>query len=215
MTRPSSADLEAARAQTQSVYESNASGWDRHRHKILIERDWFDRFFRRLPAGGSILDLGCGAGDPLAGYILENGFKLTGLDYSLPMLDLARQRYPAATWMQGDMRSLRFDHTFDGVFSWDGSFHLTRDEQRQLLTDLALLVNPGGALMLTVGHADGEVLGIVEGKHVYHSSLDPGEYRDRLEALGFHDIVFVAEDPACDGHSVLLASKPSETATNA
>ena len=211
MTSPRSSELASAREATQAVYTRRAEGWDRHRHKSLIERAWFDRFFARLPQGGSILDLGCGAGEPLAAYVLDSGFELTGLDYSAPMLELARQRYPAAAWVQGDMRSLPFDQAFDGIFSWDGSFHLARDEQRQLLTDLALLVKPGGALMLTVGHEDGEVLGVVEGERVYHSSLDPDEYRERLDTLGFTDIVFVAEDPECDFHSVLLASKPPQS----
>ena len=209
MKRPDASELAAARQRTQSVYQSQAAGWDRHRHKSLIERTWFDRFLDRLPRGGHVLDLGCGAGEPLAGYVLGKGFALTGVDYSAAMLDLARQRYPAATWIECDMRALSFTRSFDGIFSWDGSFHLSRDEQRQLLTNLAGLLAPGGALMLTVGHEEGEVLGVVEGERVYHSSLDPGEYRERLAALGFTDIVFVAEDPECDRHSVLLASRPA------
>ncbi len=207
MTAPRESEFVAARNETRAVYERQASGWDRHRHKHLIERAWFDRFFARLPAAGTVLDLGCGAGEPLAGYVLANGFELTGLDYSAPMLAMARQRYPGALWVEGDMRAPPFEHGFDGIFSWDGSFHLTRDEQRELLVEVARLLNPGGALMLTVGHEDGEVLGVVEGERVYHSSLAPDEYRERLDALGFTDIVFVAEDPDCDMHSVLLASK--------
>ena len=209
MKRPDAPELAAARQRTQSVYENQAAGWDRHRHKSLIERRWFDRFLDRLRPGGHVLDLGCGAGEPLAGYVLGKGFELTGVDYSAAMLDLARQRYPAATWIEGDMRALSLAGSFDGIFSWDGSFHLSRDEQRQLLTNLAGLLAPGGALMLPVGHEEGEVLGVVEGERVYHSSLDPGEYRERLAALGFTDIVFVAEDPECDRHSVLLASRPA------
>jgi SAM-dependent methyltransferase len=191
------------------VYERQAAGWDRHRHKNLIERDWFDRFFARIVPGGPILDFGCGAGEPLAGHVLSNGFDLTGIDYSAPMLELAQERYPDAEWIHGDMREARslLHRHFDGIFSWDGTFHLAQDDQRQLLVDIASLLNPGGALMLTVGHEEGEVLGVVEGEQVYHSSLAPDEYADRLEALGFLDIEFVAEDPDCDMHSVLLASK--------
>lgn len=202
MTGPSEDDLAEARERTRAVYERQAHGWDRHRHKILIERDWFDRFFARVTPGGPILDLGCGAGDPLAGYILSNGFDLTGIDYSAPMLELARQRYPEAEWIHGDMRELDalLHRHFDGIFSWDGSFHLTRDDQRQLLVDISARLKPGGALMLTTGASNGEVLGVVEGEYVYHSSLAPDEYVDRLEALGFIDIDFVAEDPDCDLH---------------
>ncbi len=202
-------EFSEALANTRSVYERHAEGWDRHRHKILIERAWFDRFFTRIAPGGPVLDLGCGAGDPLAGYILSNGFDLTGIDYSAPMLELARDRYPEAEWIHGDMRkasSLLHRH-FDGIFSWDGSFHLTQDDQRQLLVDISAILRPGGALMLTTGASNSEVLGVVEGESVYHSSLSPDEYVDRLDALGFIDIEFVAEDPDCDMHSVLLATR--------
>lgn len=209
MTSPSEAEFASARERTKAVYERQAAGWDRHRHKSLIERAWFDRFFARIVPGGPVLDLGCGAGEPLAGYALSNGFDLTGIDYSAPMLELARERYPEAEWIHGDMREARslLHRHFDGIFSWDGSFHLTQDDQRQLLVDLGALLRPGGALMLTVGSSESEVLGVVEGEHVFHSSLAPDEYADRLEALGFFDIEFVAEDPDCDMHSVLLASK--------
>lgn len=209
MTVASESELAAARDETRAVYERQAGGWDQHRHKSLIERDWFDRFFARVAPGGPVLDLGCGAGEPLAGYVLSNGFDLTGIDYAASMLELARERYPEAEWIHGDIReapSLLHRH-FDGIFSWDGSFHLGQDDQRRLLVDIASLLKPGGALMLTVGHEEGEVLGVVEGEAVYHSSLAPDEYMDRLEALAFIDIEFVAEDPDCDMHSVLLATK--------
>ena len=150
---PSEKDLQNARAQTRHTYERHAAGWDRRRHKGLIERHWFDRFFARVRPAGCILDLGCGAGKPLAEFILKTGFDLTGIDYSAPMLELARTRYPTAEWIHGDMRDMRslLHRHFDGVFSWDGAFHLTREEQRQLLVDIAAQLRPGGALMMTVG----------------------------------------------------------------
>jgi SAM-dependent methyltransferase len=208
-TPPTDEELRDARAQTRSVYERHAADWDTHRHKHLIEQSWFDRFFARLRPAGCILDLGCGAGKPLAELVLKSGFDLTGIDYSAPMLDLARTRYPTAEWIHGDMRDMRslLHRHFDGIFSWNGTFHLTREEQRQLLIDIAAQLNPGGTLMLTVGSRDGEVIGVVEGEFVYHSSLAPEEYAERLEVLGFYNIDFVAEDPDCDLHSVVLATR--------
>ncbi len=205
--RPSADDLARARADTRAIYERQADGWDRHRPKGLHEQAWFNRFLASVRPGGAVLDLGCGAGDPLGGYIIDRGYRLTGLDYSAPMLELARARYPDAEWIQGDMRRLSFETGFDGVVSWDGSFHLSRDEQRQLLSEVASLLNPGGALMLTIGASDGEVLGVVEGEYVYHASLAPEEYGSRLTEVGFTDVSIVLEDADCDMHSVVLASK--------
>jgi SAM-dependent methyltransferase len=208
-SRPTDDELQRVKAQTRQVYERHAAGWDLQRRKQLVERNWFERFFARLRPAGCILDLGCGAGKPIAEWVLKSGFDLTGIDYSAPMLELARTRYPTAEWIHGDMRDMRslLHRHFDGIFSWDGSFHLTREEQRQLLVDIAAQLKPGGTLMMTVGPQDGVEIGVVEGESVYHASLAPEEYTERLEVLGFYAIDFVAEDPDCDRHSVVLATR--------
>ncbi len=63
----------------------------------------------------------------------------------------------------------------------------------------------GGALLLTVGHKAGEVLGMVEGEKVYHSSLSPQEYKHILGSGGFQDVDLAIKDKDCD-RTVLLAS---------
>ena len=199
--------IEDARADTQKVYERNAANWDSHRSQSLFERSWLDRFSVRVKPGGQLLDLGCGTGDPIARHFLKAGFQVTGVDYAGPMIEIARQRFPAAQWHVGDIRSLKLNRFFHGVYSWDGSFHLSANEQRNFLKSMTSLVHPGGAIMLTVGPAEGEVFGTVEGEQVYHASLSPEEYRCRLEDAGFGDIEFTAEDPECAGHSVILATR--------
>lgn len=198
-----------AKSQMQAVYERRAGQWDRGRNRQLIEKAWLDRFLARLRPGGRLLELGCGAGEPVGRYFLDQGFELTGLDYAQAMIDIAAARLPQARWLVQDMRALQLDQTFDGVCSWDGFFHLSVAEQRLLLPRLESLVAPGGAVILTVGPAHGEVLGTVAGESVYHASLSPEEYRQRLLGAGFDQIEFVAEDASCGGRSVLLASRLS------
>lgn len=204
---PDKSALDAARAQMKRVYETKAQGWDRRRPRALHERAWLERFRARLPEGGGVLDIGCGAGEPVARYLREAGYSVTGVDYSAPMIELAKARLPDARWIVGDMRALALGETFDGVIGWDSFFHLTMEEQRAALPLLAAHLAAGGALLLTVGPEAGETTGMVEGEAVYHGSLDFEEYREILAREGFRDIVFAAEDPDCDFHSVLLASK--------
>ncbi len=52
---------------------------------------------------GSVLDVGCGAGD--LAELLE-GWEYTGLDASPDMIALARHRYPHARFLQADAREL-------------------------------------------------------------------------------------------------------------
>ncbi len=199
--------LDLAKAQTKEVYERQAAVWDTQRPRRLYERPWLDRFLNGLPEERArLLDLGCGAGDPLAGYFLSKGHEILGVDYSQAMIDLAKARFPNAEWLVQDMRALRLEGDFDGVYSWDGSFHLTQDEQRALIPALAARIRPGGAMMMTVGTGDGEVTGTVGGETVYHASLSPDEYRALLSLAGFDEIIFTPEDKNCAGRSILLAT---------
>ena len=205
MVAPSTLDL--AYRETLDIYARQAKGWDTHRHRIFFEKPWLDRLVGSTSRSLSFLDLGCGAGDPISTYLARQGHDLTGVDGAEPMLVLARERCPTARFIHADMREYSPDQRFDRILSWDGSFHLTQDEQRTLLTKLPGWLNPGGALLLTIGHEAGEVTGTVEGETVYHSSLAPEEYRERLEAAGMVVEALVLEDPKTDFHSVVLARK--------
>lgn len=197
---------------TRAVYERNAAGFDRHRGRTLIERPWLNRFLALVPEGEPVLDLGCGAGEPIARYLIESGREVWGADFSAPMLAIARERFAQATWVEADMRSLDLERCFGGIVGWDSFFHLTRDEQRAVIPRLARHLSPNGALLLTVGPSDGEVAGTVEGDPVYHSSLSQDEYGRVLSEAGLEIVSFVPEDPSCDYHSVLLAAARTDSA---
>lgn len=208
-------ELHDIHRQTLDVYDQYAQGYQMHRAKVLFERAWLDRFLAVLPddgagVGAHVLDLGCGTGDPIDRYLLSQGCTVTGLDAADGMLALARDAFPDAEWLVGDMRAFDLKRDFDGVLSWDGFFHLSRREQLDALPIIAGHVREGGALMLTIGHEDGEVTGTVEGQMVYHASLAIETYTKLLKKLGFQTVDYTLEDPACDFHSVLLASNKTQ-----
>jgi SAM-dependent methyltransferase len=202
----SSRDLQAIHAQTRDIYDRIAEGYDAHRSKALFEQDWLDRFLSCLPQMPKILDVGCGAGEPIARYLVEQGCALTGVDVAPGMLSLARERFPDHRWLEADMRSLDLGSMFDGVLSWNASFHLTIQEQRDTIPLLAKHVAPAGALMFTIGPSEGEATGTVEGEPVYHASLDPEDYQSILSELGFSNIQIGLEDAKCNLHSIILAT---------
>ena len=199
-------DLSAIRRDMQGVYERQAGVWHGRRMRDLNERKWLDPFLASLPPQPRVLDLGCGSGVPLGAYLLAQGCDVTGVDYSSAMIALARENVPSGHWQVQDMRTLDLEGDFDGIVSWDAFFHLSQNEQRELLPTLGAMVRDGGALLLTVGPGSGEVTGTVGGETVYHASLSPDEYRSGLKGLGFTDIKFVPEDPDVMGRSVLLAT---------
>ena len=198
-------DLSALARATPDVYVRHAARFDAERSRQLHERAWLERFAALLPKAGAVLDLGCGAGEPIAGWLIRSGFRVTGVDVAEPMLAIARRRYPDGDWRQADMRFLDLPDRFHGIIGWNSFFHLRPDEQRGTLRRLAVHLLPRGALMLTVGPSAGEVTGTVAGEPVYHSSLAPEEYEAILAAAWLDIIRFTKEDPACDRHTVVLA----------
>lgn len=192
---------------TIETYEQQARAWAQQRASVFFEKAWLDRFIALLPAQGTVLDLGCGAGLPIAEYLIESGFALTGVDASSTMIELSRTRFPKADWVETDMRALSLPKTFDGIVAWDSFFHLTPDAQRATLPILIKHLNVGGAVLLTIGHEAGEVFGTVNGAKVYHASLEPSEYQTILMSAGFQAVEIVLRDKSCGEHSVLLASQ--------
>lgn len=193
---------------TRAIYDRQAVAYDAGRRKDLFEINWLRRVVADVPTGGPVLDLGCGAGEPIAAWLVAQGFEVTGCDFSQPMLDLFAKRLPQARAIRADMRDLSLDQQFEAIIDWGAFFHLTRAEQRHALPQIASHLTPGGRLLLTVGPGEGEVTGHVGGEEVFHASLSLPEYTDLLAQAGAEVEEFVPNDPDCRGFSVLLARRP-------
>lgn len=187
------------------LYQEGAAQWDAIRKENFIEQAWLDRFLALLPKQATILDLGCGGGDPIARYFLQKGHQICGVDASAPLLERCQQRFPHAKWHLADMRSLSLQQTFDGIIAWDSFFHLTRRSQRKMFSIFQQHSHDGTALMFTSGPDNGEAIGEFIGEPLYHASLAPDEYRQLLATHGFNVRNQVTEDPTCGGRTIWLA----------
>lgn len=103
------------------------------------------------------------------------------------------------------MRGLALGRRFDAILAWNSFFHLSPPDQRAMFLVFRAHAAPGAVLMFTSGPRAGEPIGEAGGQPVYHASLDPDEYRGLLASHAFEPIAFVAEDPACRGHTVWMA----------
>lgn len=189
------------------LYERRAADFDRERGRSLFERSWLDRFLGLIPKGSRVLDLGCGMGEPIARYVIEQGFAVTGVDSSPAMIATCERRFPTASWRVADMRGLSLSQRFDGVLAWNSFFHLRPDDQRAMFPIFAAHAAPDAALMFTSGTSEGVAMGSYHGEPLYHASLDPEEYEDLLRSNGFAVVAHVKEDAACGGHTIWLAQR--------
>jgi SAM-dependent methyltransferase len=187
-----------------NLYERHAHDFDRDRGRSLQERAWLDRFLSHVRPSGIVLDIGCGMAEPIARCIIETGFEVVGVDSSPSLIDICRVRFPASEWHVGDMRQLGLGRRFDGLLAWDSFFHLSMHDQRAMFPRFAAHARPGAPLMFTSGPLAGEAIGSWCGEPLFHASLDPSEYTERLRANGFSVLSYLAEDPDCGGHTVWL-----------
>ena len=187
------------------LYEETAALWDEVRGRVLQDREWFDGFTALLPRGSSVLDLGCGSGEPVARHLVDSGYRVTGVDSSPSLIAMCRQRMPDEEWVVGDMRTLDLSRRFDGILAWYSFFHLHFDDQRAIFRRFAAHAAPGAPLMFTSGPQHGEAIGDWQGEPLYHASLAPEEYRELLNANGFEVLSFKAGMPVGEGPSVWLA----------
>jgi SAM-dependent methyltransferase len=190
------------------LYERHAADWVKDRGRYLLEKVWLDRFLALLPSAATVLDLGCGHGEPIAGYLIGKGCRVTGVDSSPSLVGICRDRFPGQEWIVADMRSLSLDRQFDGILAWDSFFHLCHEDQERMFPIFGEHSAPNTALMFTSGgRARGEVIATYHGEPLYHASLDEAEYHSLLDRHHFRVASHVVEDPDCGSHNVWLAQK--------
>lgn len=194
------------------LYRRHAQAWARVRGRTLVERPWLDRFCDLLPDHPSVLDIGCGSGEPIARALVERSCRVMGVDASPEMIALFQRNLPDQASMVADMRRLSVGHRFQGLLAWNSFFHLSPAGQRAMFPIFRRHAAPGAVLMFTSGAGHGEAMGTFEGEPLYHASLDSDEYRRLLEGQGFEVVAHVVDDPDCGGHTIWLSRLRRETA---
>jgi SAM-dependent methyltransferase len=187
-----------------TAYDRVADYWARTRNRDLFELSALQAVLARQGAA-RVLDLGCGSGQPIAEWFLDQGCAVTGVDGSAAMIAHFRARLPHATAVHADMRVLALNDRFDVIVAWDSFFHLSKADQRAMFPLFARHAAPGARLLFTSGPAEGEAMGQVGDEPVIHASLSPAEYRSLLTQNGFETLWFRPEDPEFHRHSVWLA----------
>ncbi len=109
-------------------------------------------------AGAMILDLACGTGRHCV-ELATRGYQVVGFDLSLSMLarasDEAHDRKQKINFVQGDMRDMTFEDTFDGVFSWNTSFGFFDEEKNAaVVAKVHKALKKGGQFLLDVANRD-------------------------------------------------------------
>jgi ubiquinone/menaquinone biosynthesis C-methylase UbiE len=145
----------AGRGSQKEVWNALAEQWHNFRQKPFpdVEKK-LDKFAKGW-APGKILDIGCGNCRNLAPFA-ENKFECYGIDFSLAMLDWAKEylqkRKLKATLRRANATELPFpDEFFDYALSIAVLHHLeTGDERQQAVLEIKRVLKPGGKAIVAV-----------------------------------------------------------------
>lgn len=103
----------------------------------------------------TILDLGCGLGRNSIYLAKQYGFRVTGIDISDYAINYVKQAAIEEDVMvdavRDDMFAMPFtSSSFDCIFAYDVTSHLTKDQFQKLLAEINRVVKPGGEIYITL-----------------------------------------------------------------
>jgi 2-polyprenyl-3-methyl-5-hydroxy-6-metoxy-1,4-benzoquinol methylase len=186
-------------------YDAIASGFAEMRDSFAAEKKYLDLFMEYLSPKASILDVGCGSGYPIASYLIENGFQVTGVDGSKELLKIAKTKCPLMRSLYGDVRNIDIQEKFDGIIEWWCLFHLPKIDHTKMITRFAHWLKPNGILEFTTGDSEYESSDSnMLNQELSFFSLNPSEYETCLRKNGFK--ILLRENDQ-ETHLVWIAKK--------
>ena len=143
----------------------------------VVRRKWLGHLIESLRSQGNrVLDLGCGAGIPVARELAALGHSVVGVDGSAQQIVRARRNVPTAIFIEADMCEVEFETaSFDAVGAFYSITHIPAAEQGALISKIALWLKPGGTLVASFAAGEaGEWIGEWLGTTMFfgHSSED-------------------------------------------
>ena len=102
-----------------------------------------------IHGGIDVLDVACGTGVLFPDYTSRGVASVTGIDIAAEMAKRARQKFPDAEVICGDVEAYPFDRQFDAVMVYNAFPHFPEPER--LIGRLAALTKPGGRLSVAHG----------------------------------------------------------------
>src|ERR1700722_2486363 len=137
-----------------------ASGYDEVANVYLerfsaskVRQKWVGRLIEGVPAGGGrVLDLGCGAGIPVARDLTALGHAVIGVDGSTQQVARARRNVPSAAFLEADMCEVTFEvGSFHAVGAFYSITHIPPTQQGPLIANIAAWLKPGGIFVASFG----------------------------------------------------------------
>ncbi len=134
-------DLWAERARDWAEVMEGWNGWGIPLYRQVLER-------LSVEAGTDLLDVGCGAGR-FCRIAADRGARVSGIDATGPLVEIARERTRGGDFRVGDMQVLPWsDDSFDVVTGFNSFFFAA--DLVGALREARRVARPGGEVAMTV-----------------------------------------------------------------
>ncbi|MBD3406911.1 MAG: methyltransferase domain-containing protein [Candidatus Lokiarchaeota archaeon] len=155
----------------------------RNNEKFIGE---LEQFVGLLPPSGDVLDAGCGVGKPTSEYLAKQGFKVTGVDISGRMIELAKQNVPDVKFHQKNILELDFpNNAFDGIICVYTLWHIPREHHANIIENFHRMLKDDGILVLNTGVYESDGMSRFFGEPMLWSTNDPKKTLGVVKSLGF------------------------------
>ncbi|NPE06685.1 MAG: class I SAM-dependent methyltransferase [Asgard group archaeon] len=149
-----------------------------------------EKFAKLLPSSGEVLDAGCGVGKPVSEFLAKKGFKVTGVDISKKMIELAKQNIPEGSFYQKNILTLDFpDNSFDGIICVYTLWHIPRVDHSFILRNFHRMIKDNGILVINTGIYESEGMSEFFGEPMLWSNNNPQKTLAFVKETGF-EIIF-------------------------
>ena len=161
---------------TLQYYDTNASQFSASTRDVDFS-SLQNHFLSHIPAGGAVLDLGCGSGRDSRAF-LERGYCVTAVDGSEK---LCRQ---ASEYIRQDVICARFqdyrpDQMFDGIWACASLLHLPAEEIRSVMARMTEALKSGGCFYVSFKY--GNFSGMRNGR--YFTDLTENSFAEILKSV--------------------------------
>ncbi|MCL1127609.1 class I SAM-dependent methyltransferase [Shewanella surugensis] len=177
----------------RETYNSFADTYDVNRGAFDIS-EILNLFYSNLELeNGKLLDLGCGAGEPVASYFLNNGWKVIGVDFSERMIELASKYAPKMEAIRGNMMEVEFEsNQFDAITATYSIFHIPSELHSDLFSEMFKWLKPKGKVLFTYATKEYTGAEAFSGNkkfidtELFYSHNKPAELFSELQRIGYH-----------------------------
>lgn len=194
----------------KTSYNRISDQWYEFRSKTKVNKCIVD-FAKDLKPNSKVLDVGCGTGSPIASYLSQQGFLVTGIDIAEEMIKKAQQlNLSNATFLVEDILNFKSDEKYDAVIAFDSIWHIAHNKQKKIYEIISSLMAPSGLFLFTHGKRDSEITSKMWGEPFYHSALDWEDVQQLLKKNGFEILSFVEnyeEETTGDRDLLVIAKK--------